>query len=88
MAEFSYVDHYNLYHNGTFIKYDLVAIDGVQNIGNIDNASGSTVPLAVNFYNYDNLSEIDNDIKELRNRHDYELVGASDLAKMNLTVRH
>jgi peptidoglycan/xylan/chitin deacetylase (PgdA/CDA1 family) len=88
VAEFSYPDHYNLYHNGTFVKYDLVAINGSKDFRKIDNASGSTVPLAVNFYNSDNLSEIDNDIKELRSRHEYQLISSSDLANMNLTVRH
>jgi hypothetical protein len=88
VAEFSYHDHYNLYHNGTFVKYDLVAINGSKDFRKIDNVSGSTVPLAVNFYNSDNLSEIDNDIKELRSRHEYQLISSSDLANMNLTVRH
>jgi hypothetical protein len=88
VAEFSYPDHYNLYQNGTFIKYELIAMDGLKNISSIDNANGSTVPQAVNFYNYDNLSEIDNDIKELRSRHNFELISSSDLAYMNLTVRH
>ena len=61
-------------------------MDGLKNISSIDNANGSTVPQAVNFYNYDNLLEIDNDIKELRSRHNFELISSSDLANMNLTV--
>lgn len=85
VADFSYPDHYNLYHNGTFIKYDLVSIDGMKNISRIENGS---LPLVVNFYSYENLSKIDNDIKELGSRHNYKLISASDLANMNLSVRH
>ncbi|AIC16652.1 polysaccharide deacetylase family protein [Nitrososphaera viennensis] len=100
VADFSYVNHYNKYEGGQFIKYDLKVLPGtedgfelftiVSNDANFVPAyPQEPVPLEITFDNSMEIKEIDKFLSELGTspyNSKIRFVSASDIAGLDLTA--
>jgi len=88
VADFSYRDHYNVYTNGssgkTFYRLPLTTINNLSELQKI--IPNPDIPLMINFYNYQPLRNIEESINST-SKSNYQFQSASELTKMNLTLR-
>lgn len=87
VADFSYKDHYNLYQNGQFIRYDLQTFNG-SSFANNDSLRipASDVPVVIDFYNFDGKQSIEIFVSKLVADDKFDLLTASQVSNMRLTV--
>lgn len=91
LADFSYPDHYNKYHQGQFISFNATNYDGAAHDPGFFLGLTSRDPVVINFDNsvpVDNIDEFLADITSGRGeQYDLKFVNASGLAQMQLTER-
>jgi peptidoglycan/xylan/chitin deacetylase (PgdA/CDA1 family) len=94
IADFSYVNHYNKYEGGQFVRYNLIALDASQEelqlfpiIIDDDNVRAGKVPILVNFDDVLQIDEINDSISFLSSQEDVHFINASDLIGQELTIR-
>lgn len=86
LADFSYKNQYNKYHDGEFIKFDLTAYDGSAHSVDFFRALPVDKPILINFDNSIPIEKIDGFISMLKSRQ-ILFVDASELTGINLTVK-
>jgi len=74
VADFSYVDHYNIFEDGQFVRYDLVSLNNPEDFE--ETPEQQLVSFA--FTNNHSIHEIDERIQELKSYH-VEFLSVSDL---------
>jgi hypothetical protein len=94
VADFSYVNRYNKYEEGQFVRYDLKNLPGNKEgldlfslVSKDDDVVSSAVPVAFTFDNSVRIGEIREFLIKLDSYKDVKFVNASDLAGMDLTLR-
>jgi len=93
LADFSYPDHYNVYQNGLFIKFESNTFhepkSEIQYLSDI--SKSKHVPVIIEFDDDVNILTIDEVISNLESAkidsYDFDLVNASDLVQKDLTIR-
>lgn len=92
IADFSYVNHYNKYEGGQFVRYDLKSLPGNSEgmkffslVSGDDDVVSSEVPVEIAFDNSMKVGEIDRLVSEIASYQDIHFVNASDLAGVDLT---
>jgi hypothetical protein len=87
-ADFSYRDHYNVYTNGpsgrTFYRSPLITLNNTLELQKL--VPNPEIPLMMNFYNYQSAKSIEDFLKSTSRNH-LHFKSASELTKMNLTIR-
>lgn len=87
IADFSYVNQYNVYLDGKFVKFDAVTYQACDYTSEFfSNISKTAGPVIIYFDNKDEISYIESIISNL-NGSDFEYVNASELTGINLTNR-
>jgi len=88
LADFSYQNQYNKYHDNQFLKFDLLTLES-QNISfdSLQSVESSKIPVLIEFDTYMSIEEIQEIILEI-DSWDIELVTASDISKIKLTGRN
>ncbi len=88
VADFSYSDHYNVYTNGssgkTFYRFPLITSNNLSESQKI--VPNPNIPLMINFYNYEPIRSIEEFLNS-NSRFHYQFQSASELTKINLTLR-
>lgn len=86
LADFSYKNQYNKYHDGKFIKFNLTAYDGTAHPADFFRGLPVDKPVLINFDNSVSIEKIDDFISKLQSRQ-ILFVDASELTGINLTVK-
>lgn len=87
LADFSYPDHYNIYENDQFVKYDATVYEGRNYSPDYFlNSAKSAQPIIINFDSNDATANIEDFISKLQTGN-FEFVNASELAGLALTSR-
>ncbi len=82
IADFSYENQYNKFHNGQFLKFDVNSVSNPENIVSL----GTEFPVFVTFDNSVPISKISSFISEVDSKK-IRFVSASELTGLQLTVR-
>ena len=93
LADFSYDDQYNKFHDGQFIWFKIKSYD-VTNykqsltpiVSNVE-SQGHKIPIVINLDNKIPINKLDDLLSDLKHG-DFEFVNASDLVGYNLTIRN
>jgi len=80
LADFSYDNHYNLFVDDQFVKFDLLTVDNVNDLDYIDNLQIITF----SFNNLESVNSIFDTIDEIK-KHRVQFVNPSDLYGESLT---
>jgi peptidoglycan/xylan/chitin deacetylase (PgdA/CDA1 family) len=87
LADFSYENHYNVYQDGQFIKYDAVTYMAQDcSPGFFSTLAYTTKPVIIFFDNSHSISDVDRLISSLEEA-DVEFVNASELTGLKLRIR-
>lgn len=87
-ADFSYPSQYNKFEGGQFVKYGLVSCDSCsESPDRVRQLMDMHSPVTINIDNKAQMSEIENLVVALKNSN-MDLVNASDLTGLDLTVRN
>lgn len=87
LADFSYLNQYNIYQDSQFIKHEAVVYDKNDLSPNFfQEISQSTKPLIITFDNTCSISDIESFLSEIEAGHP-DFVSASELAGIPLTIR-
>lgn len=87
-ADFSYKSQYNKYEDGQFVKYDLVTCEcNNLSLNEVKKLLELGRPVAIEFDNRMSISEFDNFVAALKSDGKIQLVNASDLTGLQLTVK-
>lgn len=87
-ADFSYPSQYNKFEGGQFVKYGLVSCGSCgESPDRVRQLMDMHSPVMINVDNKAQMSEIESLVMELKNS-DMDLVNASDLTGLDLTVRN
>ena len=73
-ADFSYIDHYNIFEDGQFVRYDQVSLDNPEDFEETPDQR----LVSFSFTNSHSIQEIDKRIQELKSYH-VEFLSASEL---------
>jgi len=80
LADFSYENHYNLFVDNQFVKFDLITVDDVNDLDSID----SLQIVTFSFNNLESVNSIFDNIDEIK-KHRVQFVNPSDLYGESLT---
>jgi len=87
VADFSYENHYNVYQDGQFVKYDAITYMAQDcSPGFFSTLAYTTKPVIIFFDNSHSISDIDLLISSLEEAN-VEFVNASELTGLTLTIR-
>lgn len=87
LADFSYKDHYNKYHGGYYIWFNITSYEATSHDASFyHDLPTSDTPLVLNFDNNDSIETIRELISQF-NANNIAFVNASDLTQIELTVR-
>jgi hypothetical protein len=88
LADFSYVDHYNVYTDGlsgkTFYRFPINSLDKFST--SQFSSSDQKTPQMITFYNYEPLLNVKKFVNASSN-YPHRFVSASELTNMDLTIR-
>ncbi len=84
LADLSYVDHYNKYYNGQFIKFDLDTYNGSSLAADLLHSLHSPNPILIKFDSSDSLNSIDDVISHLKAQR-VQFLTVSEITGLNLT---
>jgi len=88
LADFSYQNQYNKYHDDQFLKFDLLTYEPqTESIDSLQNMASSEVPIQLEFDTYMQVREIEEIISDLESWN-VKFVTASDISKIDLTRRN
>lgn len=88
VADFSYESQYNKFENGQFVKYDLVTCNCTgSSPDKVRELLESGHPVMITSSNETPVSEIQSLVSELKSDDEIEMVNASDLTGLELTVK-
>lgn len=73
-ADFSYADHYNIFEDDQFVRYDQVSLNNLENFEETSNQQ----LVSFSFTNSHSIQEIDEQIQELKSYH-VEFLSASEI---------
>jgi hypothetical protein len=82
LGDFSYSDHYNLFVDDQFVKFDLLTVDNVKELDSID----SLQIVTFSFNNLESVDSIFNTVDEI-NKYPILFVNPSDLYGESLTLK-
>ena len=87
LADFSYQNQYNKFHNNQFLKFDLVTYDSHDVSNNIkDDVELSEFPIQIEFNSFQSITEIKKIVNEIQSWN-IEFESASDVSNLELTRR-
>ena len=93
LADFSYDEQYNKYHNDQFIWFKIKSYDAKDYeqsltpvISNVE-SQGNKIPIVINFDNSNSVDEVKSILSDLKSEN-FEFVNASDLVGYDLTIRN
>jgi peptidoglycan/xylan/chitin deacetylase (PgdA/CDA1 family) len=93
LADFSYDEQYNKFHDGQFIWFKIKSYDAANYerslmpvISNVE-SQGNKIPVVINFDNKISINKINSILSDLKSEN-FEFVNASDLVGYNLTIRN
>lgn len=87
IADFSYDDHYNKYHQGNYIWFNVTSFDVTEHEPSFyQTLPINDTPFIINFDTSDRIDRLEKLISQLKDSH-FKFVNASDLTKLELTVR-
>ena len=84
LADFSYNDHYNVYQNGQFIRYNATVLDGKTCTLNPFSKSSTSKPIIVKFDNSSPISTLQSFLSSSSLK-DFDFVNSSQLTNISLT---
>jgi len=88
LADFSYPNQYNKYHNEQFLKFDLLTYDSQNNsIYSLQNIESNDIPVQIEFDTFMSTNEVTEIISEI-NSWNIKFVTASEISNMDLTKRN
>jgi peptidoglycan/xylan/chitin deacetylase (PgdA/CDA1 family) len=88
LADFSYQNQYNKYHDEQFLKFDLLTFDSQDIYSEYSQiVESNNIPVQIEFDTYMTIGEIQQIILEM-DSWDIKFVTASDISKMKLTERN
>lgn len=87
IADFSYIDQYNKYYDGKFIKFELESYDGQTHTPDFFHNLNTNEPIVINFDSSIPVNYIDSFISKMKSHNTY-LIDASELTGLPLTIRN
>jgi len=86
IADFSYDNQYNKYHNGQFINFDLDSYDGANNTPEFFKNLLTEKPVVINFDDSISIEYVNDLISKTKSRNTF-FIDASQLTGLSLTIR-